>query len=68
TAAQAKQLLAMATSSDRLKLGERELFWLPSGGLMESELDLKALTKLAGPNTHRTMGTVEQIFTKYFAD
>jgi uncharacterized protein (DUF1697 family) len=42
----------------------RELYWLPSGGLLESDLDLKAIEKLLGADTRRTMGTIEQIAAK----
>jgi hypothetical protein len=35
--------------------------------MTDSELDLKAVEKLIGPNTMRTNGTVEQIAAKYFA-
>jgi uncharacterized protein (DUF1697 family) len=68
SAAVCKDVLAMASDDDRLEFGERELFWLPSGGLMESQLDLKALGKIVGDTTHRTKGTVEQVYTKFFSD
>ena len=58
TAATQKKALALATDRDRLTFGKRELYWLPSGGTMETELDLKALDKLIGPMTMRTKGTV----------
>ena len=61
------EVLALATEADRLAFGDQELFWLPSGGTQESELDGKAIEKLIGPTTMRTMGTVEQIAAKYFA-
>jgi uncharacterized protein (DUF1697 family) len=67
TAATQKKTLALATDQDRLSFGSRELYWLPSGGTMESELDRKALDKLIGPTTMRTKGTVEQLAAKYFA-
>jgi uncharacterized protein (DUF1697 family) len=59
--------LALATEADRLALTGRELYWLPSGGISESELDLKALEQAVGPWTMRTMGTIEQIASKYRA-
>jgi len=65
--AAAKQLLAMATEDDRLALEGAELHWLPSGGLMDSGLDLDAVAELAGPTTVRTKGTMEQIAAKFFA-
>jgi uncharacterized protein (DUF1697 family) len=68
TARAGKDVLALATEQDRLALGERELYWLPSGGILDSALDLKAIGKLLGPTTVRTKGTVEQIAAKHFAD
>ena len=59
-------VLALATDEDRLAFGDRELLWLPSGGISESNLDLKAIERLVGPTTMRTMGTVEQIAAKFF--
>ena len=66
TAATQKKVLALATDDDRLAFGKRELFWLPSGGTMESGLDRKALDELLGPSTMRTKGTVEQLAAKFF--
>ena len=66
TAAVRKKALALATDRDRLAFGERELYWLPSGGTLESKLDRKALDKLLGPTTMRTKGTVELLAEKYF--
>ena len=59
--------LAMADADDRLATRGRELYWLPRGGISESELDLKALESLLGPWTMRTMGTIEQIAAKHCA-
>jgi uncharacterized protein (DUF1697 family) len=59
--------LALASDDDRLAIEGRELYWLPKGGLSETELDLKAIATALGVNTVRTMGTVEQIAAKYFA-
>jgi uncharacterized protein (DUF1697 family) len=63
-AAAKKKVLAMASGEDLLALEARELYWLPSGGLLESDLDLKAIAKLLGVDTRRTMGTIEQIVAK----
>src|SRR4051794_36804395 len=65
-AAACKRALALASDDDRLALERRELYWLPKGGLSDSELDLKELADALGQNTVRTMGTVEQIAAKYF--
>lgn len=65
SAAAKKKVLALATDEDLLAISERELYWLPSGGLLESDLELKAIEKLLGVDTRRTMGTIEQIAAKY---
>lgn len=67
-AAARKRVLALATDADRLAFGERELYWLPSGGTRESALDGKAIERLLGPSTMRTKGTVELLAKKHFAD
>jgi uncharacterized protein (DUF1697 family) len=61
-----KAALAEATDEDRLAVEGRELYWLPSGGVSETDLDLKAVEAALGPWTMRTMGTIEQIVAKYF--
>lgn len=68
TAAARKEVLSLASEEDRLAIRETELYWLPNGGMSESELDWKAIMKLLGATTTRTMGTVEQIASKHFAD
>lgn len=67
TAKAKRAVLAMATAEDRLAIHGRELFWLPQGGTLDSSLDLKAIERLIGPTTMRTMGTVEAIVAKFFA-
>ncbi len=67
SAARAKQALELSTAADRLVIEGRELFWLPSGGISESDLDLKALESALGPTTIRTKGTIDQIAAKYFS-
>lgn len=66
-AAAAKRALTLATEEDRLAIAGRELYWLPDGGLSESDLDLKALAAVLGPTTIRTKGTIEQIAAKHFS-
>lgn len=66
TAAARKKVLGLATDDDLLAFGKRELYWLPSGGTMESTLDRQAIDKLLGPTTMRTKGTVEQLAAKFF--
>jgi uncharacterized protein (DUF1697 family) len=62
-----KQALALASEDDRLEIDGRELYWLPSGGVSDTELDLRTLESAVGPRTMRTKGTIDQIATKYFA-
>jgi uncharacterized protein (DUF1697 family) len=57
--------LGMATDEDLLAIEGSELYWLPSGGISETDLDLKTLESGLGPWTMRTMGTVEQIAAKH---
>jgi uncharacterized protein (DUF1697 family) len=68
TAKTRKQVLALAGDEDLLAIEGRELYWLPSGGLLESDLDLKAIEKALGRDTRRTMGTIEQIAAKYCSE
>ncbi len=63
-AAARKKALALATDEDLLAIEGRELYWLPSGGISDSDLDLKAIDAALGTGTLRTMGTVEQIAAK----
>jgi uncharacterized protein (DUF1697 family) len=64
TAAARRAVLGLASEDDLLAIEGRELYWLPSGGLLESDLDLKAIQALVGSDTRRTMGTIEQIAAK----
>jgi uncharacterized protein (DUF1697 family) len=68
SAAVRKKVLALATDEDRLALGDRELYWLPSGMMRDSKLDLKQLGELIGSSTMRTKSTMELIRAKFFAD
>ena len=63
-----KSVLALATDDDALAFGERELYWLPSGGMSDSNLDLKGIGQVLGTNTIRTKGTVEQMAAKFFVE
>ncbi len=64
-AATRRKALALASEHDRLALRGRELYWLPSGGLLESELDLDALARLLGADTRRTKATLELMADKH---
>jgi uncharacterized protein (DUF1697 family) len=60
-------VLAMASSQDRLAIAGRELYWLPSGGTLESELDLDAIGKRLGLGTMRTRRTVERLAARFLS-
>jgi uncharacterized protein (DUF1697 family) len=62
-----RKVLALASDQDRLVFGERELYWLPSGGILDTALDLGAIEKLIGPSTRRTKGTMELLAEKFFS-
>ncbi len=62
-----REALGRGSEEDRLAVDGRELYWLPSGGMSDSDLDLKALAAALGPMTVRTMGTMQQVAAKYFA-
>ena len=61
-----REALSLAGEQDALAFGERELFWLPAGGISDSALEMKALERALGEMTIRTMGTVEQIVSRHF--
>jgi uncharacterized protein (DUF1697 family) len=51
--------LDLATPGEPLAIEGADLFWLPHAGMMDAEVDLKALGRLVGPWTMRTFGTVQ---------
>jgi uncharacterized protein (DUF1697 family) len=61
------EVLSMATDADKLAIHGRELYWLPSGGQMQTDLNLRALDRLVGENTRRTKGMIEEIAQKFLA-
>ena len=65
SAAARKKALALAGPDDEMAFAGRELHWLPSTGLSETEVDLKAIDKALGRGTMRTAGTIEQIASKF---
>ena len=62
-----QEVLALATDEDRLKFGDRELYWLPSGGIRDSRLNSKSIESLLGSTTMRTKGTIDELAAKYFS-
>jgi uncharacterized protein (DUF1697 family) len=63
-----REVLVLATDEDKLAFGDRELYWLPSTGTIDSELDFGAIEKLLGATTMRTKGTLDLLAAKHFAD
>jgi uncharacterized protein (DUF1697 family) len=59
------QILALATDADPLTISGSELYWLPSGPTMQTDLDLRLLDKLAGDNTRRTKNMISEIAAKF---
>jgi uncharacterized protein (DUF1697 family) len=59
------EVLAMATDDDRLVIHGTELYWLPSGGQMQTGLDLRVIDDLVGENTRRTKNMIGEIAEKF---
>lgn len=57
-------VLAHATSSDRLVVHRRELWWLPREGVSTSDLDLTAIGDDLGGVTVRTHRTMQRLSSK----
>ena len=60
-----KAVLDLAPEGDLMVIEGRELHWLPTVGLSETEIDTKALDAALGKGTTRTAGTIEAIAAKY---
>ena len=59
-----QRVLRLATAADRLAIAGRELYWLPSGPMSQSELDLAVIGQTLPPMTIRTARTIERIAAK----
>jgi len=59
------EVLSLAGERDGVAFGARELYWLPSGGVLESALDMKTIERLLGAMTMRTKNTIEQIASRH---
>jgi uncharacterized protein (DUF1697 family) len=58
-------VLGLSTEADRLAVEGRELFWLPQGGISQSDLDLAAIERELGRMTIRTQRTMERLAAKF---
>ena len=56
--------LGLANPDDLLSVDGRQMYWLPKGGISDSELDLNALGKILGPMTIRTQRTMVRLAAK----
>lgn len=63
-----RQVLGLATDDDLLAFGDRELYWLPSGGTRDSALSSKSIERLLGSTTTRTKRTIDELAAKHLAD
>lgn len=63
---QQKDVEALATDDDSLAFRDRELYWLPKGGIRDADLNRGAMEKVFGPTTTRTKGTVKLMAAKFF--
>ncbi len=62
--AAAERVRGLATAEDLLVLDARELYWLPSAGILDSDLDLGLIEKSVGATTMRTLRTLERLAAK----
>ena len=63
-----QEVLAQSSPQDALAFDGRELYWLPSGGILESPLDLAAIESRVGPWTMRTHRTMARLAGKFLLD
>jgi uncharacterized protein (DUF1697 family) len=61
------RVLELSSEEDRLLIEDRELYWLPSAGILDSPLDLKTIAAALGQSTTRTKGTIDLIASKFFS-
>ena len=59
-------VLELGSEADRLVFEGREMYWLPSGPMTESELRFSMVERVLGPMSVRTKRTVERLAAKYF--
>ena len=67
SASQRRAVSGFDCDADWLALSDRELFWWPTGGISESELDLNTIERLLGPMTIRTQRTVQRMAQRFFS-
>ncbi len=60
-------VLAYGTEEDRLVVHGRQWYWLPSAGVSNSGLDIRAIERALGRGTTRTLTTVARLHAKRLA-
>ena len=58
------ELERLLQPNDQWIMGGAHLHWLPAGGLSQTELRFSELDKVIGPNTIRTLGTLQRLGKK----
>lgn len=61
-----REVLAHSSPEDRLALHGTELYWLPSGNMSASALDLRTIGRVLGVHTIRTGNTLARLHEKHF--
>lgn len=64
TAKQRREVEAARDDGDRFEEADRCLWWLPAGGVSESETDWSRLERVLGTTTTRTWNTIEKVRAK----
>lgn len=60
-------MTVMGNVNDSLLIDGCTVHWLPSSGVLKSDLDLSLVERLIGPTTMRTKNTIERIVKKYLS-
>ena len=60
-----EQVLELAGEEDSLAIHGRELYWLPSAGILDSRLDMRAIDSALGLTTTRTKSTLDLLAAKH---
>lgn len=66
-ASELSQLLRLFPERDRVVPAGRQLHWLPTAGLAETDLDFRRTDAVANGTTVRTHGTVQRLAAKFLS-
>lgn len=62
-----REVEGLATADDLLSVVGKQVFWLPRGSILSSELDLAAIARVVGPLTIRTHRTLVRLVDRFLA-